>query len=444
MKVTSKIIPAAVGLLTILLANYSPSARAGWSVSVGLTGSGTVKLKVSNACGSNVLTTPFMLFPSAAFNRQSNTFVFLTNAPAPACSTNGTYVQVRASTNYVTSIQSATGAGDTNDSDEVLQFVIPRSACASGDVDVVPINITANAVTFHYTAKLSDEGSAALFRIVDSVTGQQRYVVLIVGPYDNTTNSCEGTFTVIGDPARLNLLVDGNTSTLPFDIACPGDIVLPCDAPPLTTYDPPAVPHGVTGPFTVTYVPAPSELVFGVTNTVIATARDTNGCTVKCQFNVYRQPISFDGFYSPIGGADGTGGNADWVEVRAGSTATLADIHGAGSIRHIWFTINSPSPFHLRELVLRMYWDGETEPSVEVPIGDFFGTGFEYEDVPGGHRGQIETEWKTLRRSSQIWMHRAQCVARASAGGARVPAQGRLPARRGRFPQCALGRAAER
>ena len=309
MKGTSKNILAAVGLLAILLANYSPSARAGWSVSVGLDGKGTVKLKVSNACGSNVVTTPFMLFPSATFNRQSNTFVFATNAPAPACSTNGTYVQVRASTNYVTSIQSATGAGDTNDSDEVLQFVIPRSACASGDVDVVPINITSNAVTFHYTAKLSDEGSAALFRIVDSVTGQQRYVVLIVGPYDNTTNSCEGTFTVIGDPTHLNLLVDGNTSTLPFDIACPGDIVVPCDAPPLTTYNPPAVATGVTGPFTVTYVPAPSELVLGVTNTVIATARDTNGCTVKCQFNVYRQPISFDGFYSPIGGADATGGS---------------------------------------------------------------------------------------------------------------------------------------
>jgi len=56
--------------------------------------------------------------------------------------------------------------------------------------------------------------------------------------------------------------------------------------------------------------------------------------------------------------ADRSGGNADWVAVKAGSTATLADIKGAGSIRHIWFTINSPSPFHLRELVLRMYWDG--------------------------------------------------------------------------------------
>ncbi|MGA9798764.1 MAG: glycoside hydrolase family 172 protein [Terriglobales bacterium] len=94
--------------------------------------------------------------------------------------------------------------------------------------------------------------------------------------------------------------------------------------------------------------------------------------------------------------ADRTGGNDDWVEVKAGATVTLADIKGAGSIRHIWFTINSPSPFHLRELVLRMYWDGEADPSVEVPIGDFFGTGFEYEDLPGGHRGQKYQSWVSL------------------------------------------------
>ncbi len=81
--------------------------------------------------------------------------------------------------------------------------------------------------------------------------------------------------------------------------------------------------------------------------------------------------------------ADRSGGNADWVPLKAGSTAALADIKGAGAIRHIWFTINSPSPFHLRELVLRMYWDGETDPSVEVPIGDFFGTGFEYAEDSG-------------------------------------------------------------
>ena len=99
--------------------------------------------------------------------------------------------------------------------------------------------------------------------------------------------------------------------------------------------------------------------------------------------------------------ADRSGGNEDWIAVKAGSTATLADIKGAGSIRHIWFTINSPSPFHLRELVLRMYWDGEADPSVEVPIGDFFGTGFEYEDVPGGHLGQKYQSWVSLPMTVQ-------------------------------------------
>jgi D-arabinan exo alpha-(1,3)/(1,5)-arabinofuranosidase (non-reducing end) len=73
---------------------------------------------------------------------------------------------------------------------------------------------------------------------------------------------------------------------------------------------------------------------------------------------------------------DRTGGNRDAIPVKAGATAVLAEIPGAGSIRHIWVTISSPSRYHLRELVLRMYWDGEQNPSVEVPIGDFFGTGF--------------------------------------------------------------------
>ena len=70
------------------------------------------------------------------------------------------------------------------------------------------------------------------------------------------------------------------------------------------------------------------------------------------------------------------GGYIDAVPIKAGQSITLLDASGAGSIRHIWMTINSPSTYHLREMVLRMYWDGETDPSVEVPVGDFFGTGF--------------------------------------------------------------------
>jgi hypothetical protein len=72
---------------------------------------------------------------------------------------------------------------------------------------------------------------------------------------------------------------------------------------------------------------------------------------------------------------DRTGGNDDWVGVDPGQAATVLDVHGAGVVTHIWFTINSPDPMHLKNLVLRGWWDGETTPSIEVPVGDFFGLG---------------------------------------------------------------------
>lgn len=72
---------------------------------------------------------------------------------------------------------------------------------------------------------------------------------------------------------------------------------------------------------------------------------------------------------------DRTGGNRDAVPVEAGQTATLLDVQGAGVVTHIWFTIASPDAMHLKNLVLRAWWDGESSPSIEVPIGDFFGLG---------------------------------------------------------------------
>ena len=72
---------------------------------------------------------------------------------------------------------------------------------------------------------------------------------------------------------------------------------------------------------------------------------------------------------------DRTGGNGDAIPVDPGHTATLLDLTGAGVVTHIWFTINSPDHMHLKNLVLRAWWDGESSPSVEVPIGDFFGLG---------------------------------------------------------------------
>ena len=72
---------------------------------------------------------------------------------------------------------------------------------------------------------------------------------------------------------------------------------------------------------------------------------------------------------------DRTGGNADRVTVPAGGSHVLLDARGAGCVRHVWFTLASDERFFLRKCVLRMYWDGEAGPSVEAPVGDFFGMG---------------------------------------------------------------------
>jgi len=83
---------------------------------------------------------------------------------------------------------------------------------------------------------------------------------------------------------------------------------------------------------------------------------------------------------------DRTGGNADARPLAPGSAITVLDEAGPGEISHIWFTIADKEQYHLKKIVLRMYWDDETTPSVEAPIGDFFGLGtgeyFLYQSIP--------------------------------------------------------------
>jgi hypothetical protein len=63
-----------------------------------------------------------------------------------------------------------------------------------------------------------------------------------------------------------------------------------------------------------------------------------------------------------------------YVRVAAKSTVTLAEITGPGAIQQIWLT---PAPLDkTRWNILRFYWDDETEPSVECPLGDFFACGW--------------------------------------------------------------------
>ncbi|MEM2448711.1 MAG: glycoside hydrolase family 172 protein [Candidatus Bathyarchaeia archaeon] len=86
-------------------------------------------------------------------------------------------------------------------------------------------------------------------------------------------------------------------------------------------------------------------------------------------------PYYRESYPKRVSSFDRTGGNKDFIVVKPWETKVLADIDGTGIIRHVWCTIAAEDKYYLRSIVLRMYWDGEPNPSVETPIGDFFGIG---------------------------------------------------------------------
>ncbi len=62
------------------------------------------------------------------------------------------------------------------------------------------------------------------------------------------------------------------------------------------------------------------------------------------------------------------------IDLAGHETATLADITGPGAIQHFWITVTSRRSG--AGSILRVYWDHEETPSVEVPLGDFFCNGW--------------------------------------------------------------------
>jgi hypothetical protein len=78
-----------------------------------------------------------------------------------------------------------------------------------------------------------------------------------------------------------------------------------------------------------------------------------------------------------ISSNDKTGGNADFIgKIKDGDKLELMNVKGAGVINRIWITIapegNEVSRY---DVVIRMYWDENSYPSVESPLGPFFGNG---------------------------------------------------------------------
>ncbi|MDD4644850.1 MAG: DUF2961 domain-containing protein, partial [Bacteroidales bacterium] len=67
-----------------------------------------------------------------------------------------------------------------------------------------------------------------------------------------------------------------------------------------------------------------------------------------------------------------------FVRIASGTSFTMAEITGSGIINHIWMTPTGD----YRLAIFRIYWDDETEPSVEVPVGDFFCSGWGWGKEP--------------------------------------------------------------
>lgn len=61
-----------------------------------------------------------------------------------------------------------------------------------------------------------------------------------------------------------------------------------------------------------------------------------------------------------------------YIILEPGETITIGEIDGSGAIQHIWMTPTG----NWRFTILRFYWDDEATPSIEVPLGDFFGMAF--------------------------------------------------------------------
>ena len=73
---------------------------------------------------------------------------------------------------------------------------------------------------------------------------------------------------------------------------------------------------------------------------------------------------------------DRSGANRDrFDDVKPGESRVLFDVEGAGIINHIWITL-APMDFNRDNVVLKMYWDGNDQPSVLAPLGSFFGQGW--------------------------------------------------------------------
>ncbi len=91
-----------------------------------------------------------------------------------------------------------------------------------------------------------------------------------------------------------------------------------------------------------------------------------------------------------VASVDTSGGNDDRLFIAPGKKVNILHVEGPGMIVRIWLKVDSRDPYYLRRIVIRMYWDDNEKPSVEAPLGDFFGCGFDYKPYTSIYLGMAD------------------------------------------------------
>ena len=109
--------------------------------------------------------------------------------------------------------------------------------------------------------------------------------------------------------------------------------------------------------------------------------------------------------------------NDDSKRIMPGETLVMANLEGPGMVTHIWLTVADSEYAWPRLLRLRVYYDGEKTPSVDAPLGDFFGVGHGYQGIEACLRIVTAISTPTTGKSGLRW---AAGTMRSSTSGERV------------------------
>ena len=98
-------------------------------------------------------------------------------------------------------------------------------------------------------------------------------------------------------------------------------------------------------------------------------------------------------------------GNGDYRELGPGGSLVIGQLEGPGVINHLWFTFGTTATSSFwdsapRDLVLKFYWDDQTSPSVQAPLGDFFAVG-------NGQTAYVDS--MMVQIGGNVWPHAYNC-----------------------------------